>query len=283
MRMLLLLLALSINTDPGKISKINKAKLEAKKAYLSGDYKTAIEKYQYLTDSLGVNDDDVKLNLANAYFSSSDSTQALQYYQSLTQSSDKSIRSRAEQQLGVIANRQGKHEEALNHFKQAIKANPANNDARYNYELLKKKLEDKKKEEEQQKQQKNDQQQDQKQEQDQQKQDQQDQQKKEQENKDQQEQENKDSQDKQDQEKKDDKQKENEKQEQNKEEQNEKSEEQKEKKDLPPSVKEKLQQMEISEEKAKMILEAMRNAEIQYLQQQKRKPTQKREKGKPDW
>jgi hypothetical protein len=41
--------------------------------------------------------------------------------------------------------------------------------------------------------------------------------------------------------------------------------------------------MKISEEKAKMILEAMRNQEKQYLQQQKRKATQPRESNKPDW
>ena len=41
--------------------------------------------------------------------------------------------------------------------------------------------------------------------------------------------------------------------------------------------------MNISEEKAKMILEAMKNNEVQYLQQNKRKATQKKKSGKPDW
>jgi len=44
-----------------------------------------------------------------------------------------------------------------------------------------------------------------------------------------------------------------------------------------------LEQMNISEEKAKMILEAMKNNEIQYIQQQRRKPTKAPESGKPDW
>ena len=44
-----------------------------------------------------------------------------------------------------MANRQSKFEEALNHFKQAIKSDPTNKDAQYNYELLKKKLEEQKK------------------------------------------------------------------------------------------------------------------------------------------
>jgi hypothetical protein len=46
---------------------------------------------------------------------------------------------------------------------------------------------------------------------------------------------------------------------------------------------EKLQQMKISEEKARMILEAMKNQEKQYLQQQKRKSTKPRDRTKPDW
>jgi hypothetical protein len=41
--------------------------------------------------------------------------------------------------------------------------------------------------------------------------------------------------------------------------------------------------MKMSEEKAKMILEAMKNQEIQYLQQNKRKATKPRDTGKPDW
>jgi outer membrane biosynthesis protein TonB len=63
----------------------------------------------------------------------------------------------------------------------------------------------------------------------------------------------------------------------------EKEKKDQEKKDIPPSVSEKLQQMEMSEEKAKMILEAMKNQEVQYLQQNKRKATKPKQKGKPDW
>jgi hypothetical protein len=48
-------------------------------------------------------------------------------------------------------------------------------------------------------------------------------------------------------------------------------------------TKEKLKEMNISEEKAQMILEAMKNNEIQYLQQQKRKATERPPSDKPDW
>ncbi len=277
-------------TDPGKISKINTLKTEARKAFASGDYKTAIEKYRYLTDSLSIHEDEVKLNLANAYFQENDTTNAFSSYQNLVGSSDIAIRSKANQQLGVLNNRQGKFEEALANFKQSIKADPANRDARYNYEMLKKKLEEKKKkeEEEQQKQdqkdnkdQKNDQQKDQKDNQkeksDQQKKDEQQKQdeKKKSDNKDEK---SKEQQQKDEQKKKEEEEKKKEQQEDSKEQQD------KEQKDKPqPSVSDKLQQMKISEDKAKMLLEAMKNQEVQYLQQNKRKATKPKDKGKPDW
>lgn len=136
--------------------------------------------------------------------------------------------------------------------------------------------------------------QEQKKQQEQQKKDQQnkDQQKKDQEKKDQ---ENKDQQDKKDQEQQDkDDQKQKEEQEKKNQEQQKKEGDQKEEENKPedqqekndqqkPDPSKKLEEMKISEEKARMILEAMRNQEKQYLQQQKRKATQPRESGKPDW
>ena len=271
--------------DLDKIGKINSLKSEAKKAYLGGDYKTAIEKYKYLTDSLGVKEDEVLLNLANSYFQLQDTTNISTAYLPLTQSSNAKIKSVANQQLGVAANRQEKFEEALNYFKQALKADPTNEDARFNYEIVKKKLEEQKKQDQQKdKEQKKDDpnkedekkdekkdQQDKKDE----KKDQKDKQNKDQQEKDKKEQEQKEKQSKEQQEK--------EKKEKEQKEQEQKDEQNKDKKDIPPSVSEKLKEMQMSEEKAKMILEAMKNQEVQYLQQNKRKATKPKDKGKPDW
>lgn len=140
-----ILLALITSTDPTLISRINGLKADARKAYLKNDFKTAVQKYRYLTDSLNVREDEVLLNLASAYYNLKDTTNAQSQYQSLTASSKNQLRSKAQQQLGLIADQQGKHEEALNYFKQAIKSDLTNQDARYNYELAKKKFEEKKK------------------------------------------------------------------------------------------------------------------------------------------
>jgi Ca-activated chloride channel family protein len=276
MKFLVFFLAILLTVDPGKIGQVNTLKSEAKKAYLAGDYETAIQKYRYLTDSLGVNEEEVTMNLANAYFETKDTLNAPSLYQNLTRSGNAKTRSLASQQLGVAANRQGKFEQALDDFKQALKSDPTNEGARYNYEMVKKKLAEKKKEEEKQNQ-------DQKKDQDK-KEDQKDKKDKKEDQKDKKDQ-NKDQKDKEEQEKKEQEKKE-EQQKKDKEQKEKEDKEQKEnkdKKEIPPSVSEKLKNMQMSEEKAKMILEAMKNQEIQYLQQNKRKATKPKDKGKPDW
>jgi Ca-activated chloride channel homolog len=277
--------------DPGKIGKVNSAKSEAKKAYLAGDFKTAISKYRLL-DSLGVKEDEVTMNLAHSYFHLNDTVNAMNNYQSLTASTNPKFRSLASQQLGVMANRNGKIEEALNHFKNALKADPSNEEARFNYEMVKKKLEEKKKKEEQQKQQnkddkKDEQKQDMKKDQDKKDdkdkkdpKDNKDKKDDKKQDKDQKDKEQKDK-DQKDKEQKDKEQKDKEQKE--KDEKENKDKDPKDKKDLPPSTSDKLKDMKMSEDKAKMVLEAMKNQEVQYLQQNKRKATKPKSKGKPDW
>src|SRR5688500_1011651 len=137
-----------IAIDPSRIDKVNNAKSEARKAYVEGDYKKAVSVYTYLTDTLDVREDEVMVNLANAYFQVKDTANAISVYQSLTASPKSHIRSKAQQQLGILHHRQGKLEEALANFKEAIKADNANVDAKYNYEMLKKKLDEEKKKQE---------------------------------------------------------------------------------------------------------------------------------------
>lgn len=289
----LILLASPLN-DLDKIAKVNSLKKEAKAAYNQGEYKTAIEKYSFLLDSMQIEDDNIELNLANAYYKLKDSTNAVNGYNNLLSSKDKIIKSVAHQQLGIMADRAKKFDEALNHFKNAIKTNPANDEARYNYEMLKKMLDEQEKNK--QDQQNKDQQNKDQNKKDQEKQDQQnkDQQ---QQNKEQQEQQNKEQQqDKEqegkegeeqdkDQQKQDQQNKEGEKEEK-KEQQPQEGEESEEKKgdqEQMNSISDKLKEMKISEEKAKMILEALKNNEIQYYQQNKRKPTKRKDPDKPDW
>jgi hypothetical protein len=315
--LLLVVLLFTSITDPvTRIAKSNALKKEAKNFYNQKDYEKAINAYGQLLDSIGTADDNAQLNMANAaYFLAygdealgllkeakknpkgldssaiGGASESLTYasiasnnYDALTKNSlDKAVVSSAFNQKGIINYKQSEIAEAkdkqafttqaLSDFKNAIKKNPTNESARYNYELLKKLI---KQQEEQQ--QKDDQNQDQNQ-------DQKDQEKKDQEKKDQE----KKDQEKQDQEKKDQEKQEN-KDELNKDQEKENPDEQDpnqenkpEEQDPLEKLKEKLKEMNISPEKAQMILEALKNNEIQYVQQNKRKATKKKDSSKPDW
>lgn len=65
--------------------------------------------------------------------------------------------------------------------------------------------------------------------------------------------------------------------------QNESEEKGEEEHPQPLSRSERLEELNLTEEKARMILEAMKNSEIQYIQQNRRKPTKKPDSTKPDW
>jgi tetratricopeptide (TPR) repeat protein len=268
--------------DPIKIGKINSLKEQARQAFRAGDYQTAAARYRVLTDSMQVQEDEVQLNLAHAYFQLNDTAAARQAYQTASRSANPALRSIAHQQLGTLLNRQGRFEDALAQYKNALRVNPANEDARYNYELLKKKLEEQKQKQEQQnKDQQNDKKDQQKNDPDKKPEQKQDQEKKDQPDKSNQQQDQQ----------KDQPDKDRQKQDQKKDEQqnktgNEKQQpppDKKQEKEMPPEVKQKLQEMKMSEEKARMILEAMKNQEAQYLQQKKRKATRPPDKTKPEW
>jgi hypothetical protein len=160
--------------------------------------------------------------------------------------------------------------EALRSVEEGLRKYPGDQKLKALADKLKeeKQQEDQKRDQENKDQQKKEQQQKEQQKQDQQKKE--EQQKKDQENQDQ-----KSEEEKKDQQAKDKKDGEQENRE-NKDDKNEKT-------DTSPQLSQKLQQMKMSEEKAKMILEAMKNQEIQYLQQNKRKATKPKDSGKPDW
>ncbi|MCF6351970.1 MAG: hypothetical protein L3J06_03070 [Cyclobacteriaceae bacterium] len=291
-----LLLVFSPLTDLGKIAKVNKAKKEAKAAYLANDFQAAHDTYKYLIDSLGVSEEEVLLDYAHTLYNLNDTSNAVNNYQELSESTNKDIASIAEQQLGQVMFDKKQYEPALEHYKNALRKNPANQDARYNYELLKKIL---KKQEEEQKDQENKDQKDKDKEN-------KDQKDKDKENKDQnKEQEKKDGEKDEEQEKKDKEQQDKEQQDKEQKDQEQKDEEkkdgekdeeqkdkeqkegekakEKEKEQPKPTPSDKLKEMNISEEKAQMILEAMKNNEVQYIQQNRRKATKKKNSDKPDW
>lgn len=263
MRALLFLLLL-LPVDPVKVSRINRLKSEANQAYASANYQEAVQKYQYLVDSLGVLEEGVLLNLAHSYYHLGRFDLARIAYLVASAIGDNKIRSIAHQQMGVMANRQGKFDEALKHFKEALKANPANDEARYNYELLSKKMKDRKQQEP--------------------KPDETDRQKEEREKGQSQEKKHEpgDLTNQKEQAKDQSRQDQGARQEQSGKEQddqqkNEKYDQGQNQQGMP------VRPSKIDPQKAREILENMRHQEIQYLQQKKRKATRPRDSSKPDW
>lgn len=285
--LLFVIISVSMIIGIGDIAEINRLKKEAEQAYLNGNFSTAIAHYHTLLDSFKVSDENIKLNLANAYLQAKDTATAQQHYRQLSNSADRQVKSVAQQQLGVVAHKQQQLKEALQHFKEALKADSMNEDARYNYELLKKKLQDQQQQENQEQEQNNEDQQQEnqeQQEQEQQNQDQQQEQEQQQQEQEQQDQEQQqqNQQEGQEQESENQQQQEEQQQDQQQGEQEEgDSEEQREEPVNPTS--ERLENMNMSEEKARMILEAMRNNELQYIQQNRRKAKNPTDRNKPDW
>lgn len=268
MKYLIVYILLVIFTDDiNEIATINRVKDEAAKAYNDGDYGEAIKSYSFLYDSLGENNDKILLNLSNAYFKVQDTSNAQFHYAKLTESGDKSVKSIAHQQLGVIATNTGKYDVALEEFKNSLRADPGNNDARYNFELLKRLMEENQQQQNQDQQNK-----------DQQNQDQQDQNQDQQ----QQDQENEEEQNQEQQQNQQNPQQEQEQQEEQQQQEQQESEEENQEEQAQPQPQE-TEEMEISEEMAKMILEALRNNEIQYIQQNKKKAKKPKDNSKPDW
>lgn len=262
MQLLLAIVLLFINPvkDLNKVAETNALKKEAKEAFEAGNFDKAVESYEELTQALGVTDENILSNLANAYYKQGNIEQATSQYQNLAQSGNSNIKSDAYNQMGVIAHQQQKTQEALGFFKEALKADPSNEAARFNYSKLKKEQEENEQDQDSQDDQNSENKDDQKN-QDQQNQDQN--------------QENQENQDQDQQDQSGDSEQEKE--------QNEQQDQGDEQQENQKSTADKLEEMNMTEEKAKMILEAMKNNEIQYIQQNKKKPQSRVDDGRPDW
>lgn len=154
MRLLLLTFLLLFQTGMGsfnRIARINELKEDAREAYEAGEYDTAADIYQTLIDSFKEKSDAVLLNYGNSLYKIGKDQEADGVFRELAaNATDKAIQSLAYQQLGVMATKNENLEDAVTYFKQSLKAHTENDAARYNYELARKKLNQKQDQQEQQ-------------------------------------------------------------------------------------------------------------------------------------
>ncbi|MDZ7935965.1 MAG: hypothetical protein U5M51_13570 [Emticicia sp.] len=122
------------------VSQRNVLKIEAGKAFYKKDYQLAAQRYEELAAISYNLEPEARLNLAHAYFSISDTSRALEEYKKLIRLNDVKISTSAMIQVGVIETMKGDSSGALELFKIALQNDNENKVARYNYELLRKKL-----------------------------------------------------------------------------------------------------------------------------------------------
>lgn len=122
------------------VSERNLLKNDAGRAFAQKKYGLAAEKYQKLSDISFNLEPEARLNLAHSYFYKNDTIKALNEYRKLLRISDEQISSTALIQIGVIDTMLGDSATSLMLFKEALQKTPDNKTARYNYELLRKKL-----------------------------------------------------------------------------------------------------------------------------------------------
>lgn len=237
-----------------RIDEINRLTDSAEKSFFSKNYNESIRNYKTLIDSLDYSNEKIYLNLAHSYLLSNDTLNAIENYNFASLTENNKIKSIALQQLGNINEKNKKLDEALSFYKESIITDNNNEDSKYNYELVKRRIEEEKK-------------------------------KNQQNNKKDQNKNSKDNQKKnQSENKKQDKEGKEDKNNQNQDEQKQNKENEKnEMKSKEESVEEKLKKINMTKKKAEMILNALNNNEFQYIQQLKRKPSKKTDKSKPDW
>ncbi len=126
--------------DNGSFSKVNtrnQAKLEAEKAFRAKKYDLAVKHYQTIVQNSYFTPPEVVLNQAHVLLLAKDTLMAKKTYEKLVRLENPTIASHTLSQLGLIASYEKDTNQALTLFQKALKINPENRIARYNFEILK--------------------------------------------------------------------------------------------------------------------------------------------------
>ncbi|WP_421820735.1 tetratricopeptide repeat protein [Flectobacillus sp.] len=125
------------NASFTKVSARNLAKIESEKAFREKRYTDALKYYQVISDNSYFTPPEVVLNQAHSYLLTNDTLRAQTTYRRLIHLEDYKMASTTYCQLGVISCALKDSAQALVYLKEALKLNPQNQIARFNFELLK--------------------------------------------------------------------------------------------------------------------------------------------------
>ncbi|GAL87681.1 hypothetical protein MYP_4912 [Sporocytophaga myxococcoides] len=121
-----------------RFSEINNYIDSAEQNFQKGEYEFAIKDYSILINKYKIKDEDILLNLAHSYYNIQDTANSKKIYHNLLNSEDRITRSIAHQQLANVFWMTGKKNKAIYHYTESLKANTANEIARINFELIQK-------------------------------------------------------------------------------------------------------------------------------------------------
>jgi hypothetical protein len=122
------------------IAERNEHSQKAAASYRQGNYAAAVKNYEFLVYEIGDPDPSLLLNLAHAYRKNHQPEKAQKAYEKCLKNPDSKLRSIAWEQLGTLQAKVPDYKKALTFYKRALVADPQNEQARYNYEMLKKYL-----------------------------------------------------------------------------------------------------------------------------------------------
>lgn len=135
-----------------RISKTNKFIKEAEEQFKAKAYKSAISAYENALKETPELPGQLHMNLGHAYYQIKSWEQAQKHYQTAAAKLNAPVlKSQSFQQIGNILFKQQDYAQALEWYKKSLKTNPANAEARFNYELAYKKAKEKEKQEPQKK------------------------------------------------------------------------------------------------------------------------------------
>lgn len=280
MSRLLLFIFLFIPSSWLGISKKNTAIKSAAKSYGEANYEKSIEDHLFLTTEFGINSPEANYNLALSYQYAGKNEEAQRTFMSLLSNPNPMIASFASNHNGLILAKDEKYKEALEAFKYALIKDSKNEAARYNYELLARWLEENKDQQDQEDDGENDENQEDQENEDQEK---QDQEKKDENKKNGEGEEEAENDENAESEQKDDKEGEKSQNEKDSQDPSELDSDLSEREKAMEKLKEKLKEMNLTPEQASQILDAMNAAELRYIQQNRKKPTKRPDRGLPDW
>lgn len=113
---------------------------QAREHFVAKKYEASISAYRKAMATYPLRSREIRYNIAQCYEQIDSLDRALEFYHQSVNVRNPELASKASNQIGILLLKQEKSRQALSAWKQALKYDPKNETARYNYELLLKRM-----------------------------------------------------------------------------------------------------------------------------------------------